>query len=265
MAHPDIARFLAAAEAAADVAGAVIRPFFRAGLDADLKGDQSPVTIADRTAEQAMRAVLSERLPGHGILGEEFGLDRPDAALRWVLDPIDGTRAFITGRPVFGTLLALLDGDTPLLGVIDQPVTGERWIGVTGQPTTFRGPYGGRAGCRLCPTLDRAELSCTSPEMLGDDLLDWQRLAGAVRRVSYGGDCYAYGLLALGQIDVIAEADLKLWDWAALTPVIEGAGGRLTDWSGQKMRPDGDGRALAVGDGALLAPAIALLAASSRT
>jgi fructose-1,6-bisphosphatase/inositol monophosphatase family enzyme len=114
--HPDIERFLAAAEAAADVAGAVIRPLFRAGLGAELKGDQSPVTLADRTAELVMRAVIAERLPEHGIMGEEFGLERPDAPLRWVLDPIDGTRAFITGRPVFGTLLALLDGDTANAG-----------------------------------------------------------------------------------------------------------------------------------------------------
>ncbi len=265
MTHPDIARFLAAAEAAADVAGAVIRPLFRAGLDAESKGDLSPVTLADRTAEQAMRAVLSERLPGHGILGEEFGLDRPEAPLRWVLDPIDGTRAFITGRPVFGTLLALLDGDTPILGVIDQPVTGERWIGAAGQATRFRGPHGGRVGCRPCPALDQAELSCTSPEMFGTDLPAWQAMTGAVRRTSYGGDCYAYGLLALGQIDVIAEAGLKLWDWAAIAPVVEGAGGRLTDWSGQTMRADGDGRVLAVGDAALLAPSVALLAASRQT
>ncbi len=262
MTNPDIERFLAAAEAAANVAGSVIRPFFRAGLGADLKDDRSPVTIADRTAERAMRAVLSERLPDHGILGEEFGVDRPHAALRWVLDPIDGTRAFITGRPMFGTLLALLDGDTPILGLIDQPVTGERWIGVRGRVTVFRGPFGGKAGCRACASLDQAELSCTSPEMLGAHLPAWQRLSAAVGRTSWGGDCYAYGLLALGQIDVIAEADLKLWDWAALTPVIEGAGGKLTDWSGRAMRADGDGRALAVGDGALLAPAIALLAAS---
>src|SRR5690242_20364365 len=134
------------AEAAADVAGAVIRPFFRAGIASDLKSDASPVTIADRTAEQAMRAVLSERFPTHGILGEEFGLQNPGAELRWVLDPIDGTRAFITGRPSFGTLIALLDGDTPILGIIDQPVTGERWIGAKGQPTRFRGPFGGTAG-----------------------------------------------------------------------------------------------------------------------
>ena len=265
MAHPDIERFLAAAEAAADVAGAVIRPLFRAGLSADLKGDQSPVTLADRTAERVMRAVIAERLPEHGILGEEFGLDRPGCGLRWVLDPIDGTRAFITGRPIFGTLLALLDGDTPILGVIDQPVTGERWIGAAGRPTRFLGRYGGRVGCRACPSLDRAELSCTSPEMFGADLPAWHRLTGAVRRTTYGGDCYAYGLLALGQIDVIAEAGLKPWDWAAIAPVVEGAGGRLTDWSGQAMRADGDGRVLAVGDGALLAPSVALLAASAQT
>ena len=254
-------RLVAAALAAADVAGAVIRPFFRAVFDTEQKGDRSPVTIADRTAEQAMRAVLSQRFPSHGILGEEFGLDRPEARYRWVLDPIDGTRAFITGRPVFGTLIGLLDGDTPILGVIDQPVTGERWVGVAGRPTQFSGPYGGTAGTRRCATVGEAEFSCTSPEMFSDDLPRWQTLAAATKRNSFGGDCYAYGLLALGQIDMIAEADLKIWDWAALTPVIEGAGGRITDWSGRKLEAGGDGRALAVGDSRLLEQAVALLAA----
>ncbi|MDE2580906.1 MAG: histidinol-phosphatase [Rhodospirillales bacterium] len=252
---------VAAAEAAADVAGAVIRPFFRARLSAAVKHDRSPVTIADRAAEQAMRAVLAERCPAHGITGEEFGTDRPDARFRWVLDPIDGTRAFITGRPVFGTLIALLEDGVPVLGVIDQPVTGERWVGAAGQPTRFRGPFGGAAGTRSCEGLAAAELSATSPEMLGPHRVAWNRLAATVRRVSWGGDCYAYGLLAIGQIDIVAEADLKLWDWAALVPVIEGAGGRITDWSGQALRADGDGRVLAVGDPALLAPAVARLGA----
>lgn len=260
MAGHDLDGLIAAAEAAADVAGAVIRPFFRARLAADLKSDHSPVTIADRSAEQAMRAVLAERFPDHGVLGEEFGHDRPAAPLCWVLDPIDGTRAFITGRPVFGTLIALLDNGTPILGVIDQPVTGERWIGVAGRPTVFRGPLGGSAGCRACPTLAEAELSITGLNLLGADQARWQKLADVVRRVSWGGDCYAYGLLALGHIDVIAEATMKLWDWAALVPVIEGAGGRITDWSGAPLRPDGDGRVLAVGDPALLQPAVARLA-----
>jgi myo-inositol-1(or 4)-monophosphatase len=255
----DFGRLLAGAEAAADVARAVIRPFFRAGLDATLKTDRSPVTIADRTAEQAMRAVLAERFPEHGILGEEFGLDRPEARLRWVLDPIDGTRAFITGRPLFGTLIGLLDGERPVLGIIDQAVTGERWIGVAGRRTTFTGPMGGRAETRRCLTLAEAELSCTSPQMLGADMPRWQRLADAVKRITFGGDCYAYGLVTLGHIDIIAEADLKVWDWVALQPIIEGAGGRLTDWQGRQLHPGGDGRALAVGDPALLDQAVALL------
>lgn len=242
------------------MAGAVVRPFFRAGVTADAKSDRSPVTIADRTSEQAMRAVLRERFPDHGILGEEFGFDRPEAPLRWVLDPIDGTRAFITGRPTFGILIALLDGDRPILGVIDQPVTRERWIGAMGRPTVFRGQLGGRVGCRICPSLADAELSCTSPEMLeGSDMPRWKRLAAKVRRNYWGGDCYAYGLLALGQIDIIAESDMKVWDWAPLVAVVEGAGGRVTDWNGAPLRPDGDGRVLAVGDPALLPLAVAEL------
>jgi myo-inositol-1(or 4)-monophosphatase len=246
---------IAAACAAADVAGAVIRPFFRAGIATDLKADRSPVTIADRTAEQAMRAVLAERFPSHGILGEEFGLDRPQASMRWVLDPIDGTRAFITGRPTFGTLIALFRDDRPIIGIIDQPVTGERWIGAEGRKTVFHGPLGGVAGIRSCPVLSDAELSCTSPEMFGDDLPRWERLRRAVRRNYWGGDCYAHGLVALGLIDIIAEADMRTWDWGALVPVIEGAGGSVTDWHGNALQPDGDGRVLSVGDKALL-PAI---------
>ncbi len=206
-----------------------------------------------------MRALLSARFPEHGILGEEGGLHRPDSRLRWVLDPIDGTRAFITGRPTFGTLIALLDEETPVLGIIDQPVTGERWVGAAGRPTRFQGKFGGRTGCRACPSLAEAELSCTAPEMLGRHRPAWERLAGSVRRVSWGGDCYAYGLLALGQIDVIAEADMKVWDWAALMPVVQGAGGLLTDWSGEALRPEGDGRVLAVGDPGLLGPAVEML------
>jgi len=252
---------IAVAEAAADVAATTIRPLFRSGLATDLKADASPVTIADRSAEQAMRAVLGACFPTHGILGEEFGLQNPEAEWRWVLDPIDGTRAFITGRPLFGILVSLLHEGVPVLGVIDQPVTGERWLGVAGRPTSFRGPLGGSAGTRPCASLDQAELSCTSPEMFSAvEQARWQRLARATRRRTFGGDCYAYGLLSLGQIDVIAECDLKVWDWAALLPVVEGAGGRMTDWAGNPLREGGGGQVLTVGDPALLAPAIALLA-----
>ncbi len=251
----DIDALVAAACAAADVAGAVIRPFFRSGIAADLKADRSPVTIADRTAELVIRAVLTERFPDHGVMGEEFGIERPEAQFRWVLDPIDGTRAFITGRPTFGTLIALFHDDRPIVGIIDQPVTGERWVGAEGRPTSFRGPYGGTAGCRACPSLSDAELSCTSPEMLGADTPRWERLRRAVRRNYWGGDCYAHGLVALGQIDIVAECDMKVWDWGALVPVIEGAGGSVTDWQGQALRPGGDGFVLSVGDKTLL-PAI---------
>jgi len=252
--------FIIAAEAAADVAGAVIRPFFRANLGADLKSDASPVTIADRTAELAMRGVLSQRFPEHTVAGEEFPAHNPGQRYRWVLDPIDGTRAFITGRPQFGTLVALMDGDTPIVGIIDQPITGERWIGAAGRPTVFRGAYG-RAGCRPCAMLGEAEISATSPQVFEADTPRWRNLTSKARRLSFGGDCYAYGLLALGQIDIIAEATMKLWDWAALVPVIEGAGGSVTDWEGLPLREDGDGRILALGDKALLAPAISALAA----
>jgi myo-inositol-1(or 4)-monophosphatase len=141
---PDTDTLIAVAEAAADVAGAAIRPYFRVSVDAAQKEDRSPVTVADRAAEQAMRTLLTERFPDHGVLGEEFGLDRAESALRWVLDPIDGTRAFITGRPTFGILIALFHDDRPILGIIDQPVTGERWIGAAGRRTVFRGGLGGR-------------------------------------------------------------------------------------------------------------------------
>ena len=257
---PRLDTWLDTALAAADAAKAVIVPFFRTAVPADQKADASPVTIADRNAELAMRAVLNDRCPSHGILGEEYGLERPDATLRWVLDPIDGTRAFITGRPTFGSLIALLDGDAPVLGIIDQPVTGERWVGVRGRPTAFAGGLGGRIGTRACADLSLADLSATSPEMLGTELPRFQRLADRTRRNYWGGDCYAYGLLALGHIDIIVECDLKPWDWAALVPVIEGAGGRMTDWQGQPLRNDGDGHVIAVGDPGLLGAVVQVLA-----
>ena len=259
---PDLDLLIRTAEAAADAAGAVIRPFFRAGVAADDKADASPVTIADRNAEQAIRAMIAAAHPDHGIIGEEYGVTNEAAGLCWVLDPIDGTRAFITGRPIFGTLIALLADGVPILGIIDQPVTGERWLGAAGRPTVFRGPFGGRAGARGCPRLADAELSVTSPEMFeADDRAAWLRLQGATRRTTYGGDCYAYGLLAIGQIDVILESTMKIWDWAALVPVIQGAGGRITDWSGHDLTPDSDGHILAAGDPALIEQALPSLSA----
>lgn len=243
------------AEAAADASGAVIRRWFRAGLSADLKSDESPVTRADREAEAALRDVLRAARPHDLILGEEDGEEGEAAAAegwRWVLDPIDGTRAFITGRPVFGTLIGLLHEGRPVLGVIDQPILGERWVGVArpggGYATRFFGPFGGVVGTRRCARLADAELSATSPEMFGAAWPRFAALQRRVRRTSWGGDCYAYGLLALGQIDVVCERDLKIWDWAALVPVVEGAGGVMRDWGGGELRPGAGGDVVAVGD-----------------
>ncbi len=256
----DASQFLPAAEAAADLAGQVIRPLFRSQLLVDAKGDASPVTEADRAAERAIRALLADRLPAHGVIGEEYGDHQADAEWVWVLDPIDGTRAFVTGRPLFGTLIGLLHRGRPVLGLIDQPATGERWIGIAGRPTTFRAPLGGTPGCRPCATLAEAELSCTSPDMFDATTAPrFAALKAAARRTTWGGDCYAYGLLAIGLVDVVVDATMKPWDWAALVPVIEGAGGRCTDWAGRPLALDGDGTVLAVGDPALLAPASSLL------
>jgi myo-inositol-1(or 4)-monophosphatase len=253
--------YLEVALAAADAAAVAVRPYFRTGLVADDKSDDSPVTLADRAAEQAMRTVLARHCPEHGVIGEEFGATGAGEGLRWVLDPIDGTRAFITGRTTFGTLIALIEDEAPLIGIIDQPITRERWVGVAGRPTIFTGPLGGQAGCRPCPVLGQAELSCTSPDIFDEETRPrFDRLRAAVRRTSWGGDCYGFGLLALGQIDVIVESGLKPWDWAALVPVITGAGGSVTDWAGSPMRLDGPGEILALGDASLLAEAVRLLA-----
>lgn len=255
------ATFRATAEAAADAAGAVIRPLFRSQLLVEAKGDASPVTEADKAAERVIRALIAERHPDHGVIGEEYGETNAGAEWVWVLDPIDGTRAFVTGRPLFGTLIGLLHRGVPVLGIIDQPTTGERWIGIAGQPTEFRSSFGGTPRCRPCARLAEAELSCTSPDMF--DATTAPRFAAvkaAARRTTWGGDCYAYGLLALGLVDAVVDATMKPWDWAALVPVIEGAGGRCTDWAGQPLRLDGDGTVLAVGDPALLGETAGLLA-----
>jgi histidinol phosphatase-like enzyme (inositol monophosphatase family) len=251
---------IAAADAAADAAGRFILPHFRAGLAVDGKSDASPVTEADRGAERVIRELLSARFPAHGLWGEEYGADRADAEWVWLLDPIDGTRAFITGRPLFTTLIALLHRGTPVLGVIDQPATCERWLGAAGAPTRFRGPFGGAAGTRRCATLAEAELGCTAPEIFDAALAPrFERLRTACRRTTWGGDAYGYGLVALGCLDLVCEATLKPWDWAALAPVVQGAGGSFTDWQGRALTLESPGEVLALGDPALLPEALRAL------
>jgi myo-inositol-1(or 4)-monophosphatase len=256
--------FLTAAAEAADLAGAVIRPLFRSRLLIESKGDATPVTEADRAAERALRAFLTERFPAHGILGEEYGAEREGAEWLWVLDPIDGTRAFLTGRPLFGTLIGLMHRGRPVLGVIDQPVTGERWIGEAGQGTRFRAaadaPFA-PVRSRPCAALGEAEFACTSPDVFTPlELQAHDAVRRQVRRTSWGGDCYIYGLIALGLIDLVVEAGLKPWDWAALVPILEGAGGSMTDWRGERLTLGSAGDVIAAGDLGLVGQVVAALA-----
>jgi histidinol-phosphatase len=252
------AAHLALAETLADAAGEIIRGYFRQKIDVEQKSDRTPVTIADRAAEKVMRRLIEIAFPLDGIVGEEFGTQRADADYVWVLDPIDGTKSFISGVPLFGTLIALTYLGEPVLGVIDQPIARERWLGAAGRKTTFNG----RAiGTRACGRLADATLYATSPDMFAKgNVAAFARLQRKVRLARFGADCYAYGLLASGFIDLVVEADLKPYDFCALKPVIEGAGGRMSDWQGRALTLQSDGRVIASGDPKLLPKARAVLA-----
>ena len=250
--------FVDLAEKLADAAAPIHRRYFRAATTVETKADASPVTVADREAETAMRAILAAEVPDHGILGEEYGNQRIDAEYVWVLDPLDGTKSFITGKPTFGTLIGLAHRGLPVLGVMDQPILNERWIGIEGQTTTFNGTS---IATRPCGALEQAWLSATSPGMFaGNDFTGFERLRKRVWHTVYGSECLAYGLLAMGFIDLVVEADLKPFDLCALVPVVKGAGGAMTDWQGQPLTLKSDGRVVASGDAGLLDAALAALA-----
>ena len=205
-----------------------------------------------------MRDLIRRRFPAHGIWGEEYGKSDLDAEFVWVLDPIDGTKSFITGRPLFGTLIALLHRGVPVLGIIDQSIIGERWQGVAGQRSTHNGRP---IAVRACPELGQAVLFATSPRIFDTSELRqaYQRLEDRVRLPMFGGDCYAYGLLAMGFADLVVEASLEPYDYMALIPVIAGAGGLLTDWSGAALTLDSPGTVIAAGDARMHAAARAVL------
>lgn len=244
----------------ADAAGAAIRPFFRSLFSHEAKSDASPVTEADRAAEAAIRSILDAECPHDAIIGEEYGEKPGQSGRTWVLDPIDGTVSFMAGRPIFGTLIALLDGDWPVLGIIDQCISGERWVGATGNETTLNGKV---VRTRPCRSLGDATLASTGPQYFGDhDAEHFMALAAksAHKRMVWGGDCYNYGLLATGQIDLIVEAGLKLHDFAALVPIIEGSGGMMCDWTGEPLHALSDGRVIALGDSARLEDVLESLA-----
>lgn len=256
-ATPDPA-FVALAGRLADAAGRVIMRHFRRPMAVDTKPDRSPLTRADRDAEAAMRTLIEKAFPGHGIVGEEIAARNPGADRVWILDPIDGTQSFVTGKPLFGTLIALMEEGRPVLGLMDLPAIKERWLGVKGRRTTFNGKP---ARVRACDAVAEAWLYATSPHMFGDENFPaFERLRKAARRVVYGAECMSYGLLAMGFVDLVCEGTMKVYDYAAMVPIVEGAGGVITDWRGRALGMQGDGTVLAAGDARAHAAALKLLA-----
>lgn len=249
--------FITHAHAMADIAGELLRGYFRTPVPVDIKPDASPVTLADQAVEAALRAYVRQHLPEHGIIGEEEEDWNTDAEWVWVFDPIDGTRSFIAGRPMFTTLIALCHQGTPVVGIIDQPIARERWVGAQGQATTFNGTP---IKTRACPDIAQALLASTSPHyysVQGEQ--SFHRVRSACRDTLYGGDAYLYGLLAAGYIDLVIEEGLKFHDVAALVPVIEGAGGCMVGWDGSSLHLHHYSQVIASGDKTLVAASINLL------
>lgn len=240
--------FLSLANSLADAAGDVIRQYFRRPFDVDSKNDASPVTIADRNVELRLREIIEKQRPEDGILGEEFGQKQSQSGLTWVIDPIDGTKSFVIGRPTFGTLIALCEGDAPVLGVIDQAIQKERWTGAKGVETLFNGSA---VKTRTCPLLRDARAASTTPAMFSRTGPVYELFESATKMMAWGGDCYMYGLLANGYMDICIEASLSPYDFAALVPIVEGAGGKICDWNGNALHLKSDGRVIALGDPAL--------------
>ena len=242
----DLAELAVLAGRMADAASLVTQRYFRAPVTIEAKSDSSPVTEADREAESAMREILRIECPEHGIYGEEHGQTGTDGEFVWVLDPIDGTKSFVIGKPLFGTLIALAHNGKPVLGVIDCPILGERWVGLDGLSTTLNKKA---VSTRFCGRLADAWLASTAPDMFEvKDQENFDKLRGDVRHTVWGGDCHSYGLLAAGTLDLVVEATMKPYDFMALVPIVNGAGGKITDWEGNPLGFGSDGRVLAAGD-----------------
>jgi inositol-phosphate phosphatase/L-galactose 1-phosphate phosphatase/histidinol-phosphatase len=242
-----------------EISRPILRRYYRKTLDIIDKADESPVTKADRECEAALREKIAAAFPDHGIIGEEFGAERADAEYVWVLDPLDGTRSFITGRPLFGTLIALTRGGKPILGVIDMPILSDLFLGVAGQPSTLNGAV---IRSRACANLADAYFSTISPVMFrGENTARFERLSAQAKSVTFGGDCYQYAMVATGFIDLVVERGLGIYDYLALVPVIEGAGGFITDWQGRALTMKSEGAVIAAGDRRILDQTAATLAA----
>ena len=257
--HRDSRRALALAEQLADAARAIARAYFRQPIAVEQKPDRSPVTAADRAIETELRRLIRAAFPTHGIQGEEFPAEAGDE-FTWVLDPIDGTKSFITGYPLFGSLIALTHAARAVLGVIETPALGERWVGIEGAPTLCNG-----AAVRTsnCTAIEQARVYSTSADAFGGERLrryDAYTRRAAMRR--FGGDCYLYGLLASGHCDLVIEAAMRPHDFQALVPVVEGAGGRISDWNGRALDAHSGDAVLAAATPALWTQAVAALAAT---
>jgi histidinol phosphatase-like enzyme (inositol monophosphatase family) len=242
--------FAAFVDRLADVAGDAILPFFRTAISIEnkkLKGSFDPVTAADRAAETAMRALIQKTFPAHGIVGEEFEDVKSEAPYTWVLDPIDGTKSFIAGMPVWGTLIGLCRDEAPVYGMMAQPFIGERFTG-DGASAKYRGPAGERKlMTRACASLGDALLFTTSPHLFSaEEKQRYDRVEKNVRLPRYGGDCYAYCMIAAGYVDLVIEAGLDAYDIVPLIPIIEGAGGVVTNWQGESAAKGG--QIVAAGD-----------------
>jgi len=255
----DLDELAAFAGSLADLTHPVVERWFRADPDVENKADGSPVTIADKTIERLLRDAISARYPDHGILGEEYGRQGLDHELVWVIDPIDGTKSFITGIPLFGTLIALLEKGKPVLGLVEVQRTGERWLGLSGRPTTLNGKPVRAARTK---SLADAIVLATSPDIFNaDDLAAFDRVSRAARIRRFGGDCYAWAMVATGTVDAVVEAGLQPYDYLALIPVIEGAGGIVTDWEGAPVGITDDARVVAAATPELHAEILARLRA----
>lgn len=244
MTDPCPAEYIDLARRLADRAGEVIRPYYRQKLDIVEKDDLSPVTVADQNAEAAMRELIEKEFPAHGIYGEEYGQVRTDAEYVWVLDPIDGTHSFISGCPTFTTLIGLCQNGVPVAGVMYQAISGERWIGANGACEL----NGEKITTRACSRVDQASLFSWGAELFGCDRpRQYRALYDRARRKRFGYDSYAYGLLAHGFADIIADFDMKPYDYCALVPIVSSAGGRISDWDGNPLTLENSGNVLAAG------------------
>jgi histidinol phosphatase-like enzyme (inositol monophosphatase family) len=232
----------------AEKGGAIAKQWFRTDYTIDLKKDKSPVTIADRTVEGELRQQILAAYPSHGILGEEYGQDKTDAEYVWVLDPIDGTRSFITGSPLWGTLVALLHRGQPVVGVVEMPILQERWLGVAGKGSWFSSRGQDQKACTVsrCTRLEEAKFYTTSMRYFdSNEQPAVQHLTDTVQTANFGGDCYIYGLLAAGYIDLVVESQLHPFDYLSLIPIISEAGGCITDWDNQPLSMHSTGKVIA--------------------